>query len=72
MGTVDHTDDRFRALAISRARQGQCEGACSPHSGGIRAVHVSDPKTGHDWGYFAYCETARDTDAGRGLKCKDA
>jgi hypothetical protein len=72
MGELDHTDDGFRVAAICKAEQGRCEGACFQHSGEVRAVRVSDPRTGRDWGYFAYCEEARDTDSRRGLKYTDA
>lgn len=48
----------------------KCEGACGRwkgHAGLVRKVHVSDPRTGTDWGFFDYCENAVDEDRGHGL-----
>lgn len=48
-----------------------CEGACEPHGGEHRLVHVTDPRTGHDWGLFWYCDEAIRTDKYRGLRVEE-
>lgn len=44
-----------------------CEGSCESHEDGHALVHVTDPKTGYDWGKFTYCANAIAEDINRGL-----
>lgn len=59
---------KYRAETVSKAQQGRCEGACEKHRGHVEAVRVFDPKDGKDWGWFSYCEEARNEDASRGFE----
>jgi hypothetical protein len=47
--------------------KGKCEGSCEEHFGVVRAVRVVDSKDGFDWGWFSYCEAAREADISRGF-----
>lgn len=69
MSPEDH--QRVAALAHADASAGKCWGNCEEHRGPVLAVHVTMPgDTGHDWGAFAYCEEAVETDLGRGFQVK--
>ncbi len=50
--------------AMSRARRGECDGACETrsdgHRGECRVVSVS--QMGKAWGVFSYCEQAIEDD----------
>ena len=59
--------DKFREETIAKANAGICEGSCEKHRGAIQCVRVTDMKDGYDWGYFSYCEEARDIDRIRGF-----
>ena len=48
----------------------QCDGDCSEHKGAVEFVHVRDPKNGHDWGTFYYCNEAIKTDRKAGLRVR--
>ncbi len=69
---VRHELDQFRDSTIAKAATGKCEGDCGAHRGGVKAVRVSHISSGTDWGYFAYCEEALETDAHNGMRCVDA
>jgi hypothetical protein len=49
-----------------------CDGGCDEHVGEHRYVRVTDPKSGHDWGNFCYCEEAVRIDEFRGLRVEAA
>jgi hypothetical protein len=46
-----------------------CEGACKPHSDGLRVVRIVDYSgiVEHDWGYYCYCPEAIKEDKFRGF-----
>ena len=47
---------------------GVCEGGCNFHEGELNTVRVIDPSgSGHDWGYYRYCEKAVVADKERGF-----
>ena len=70
--TVRHELDEFRDAAITKAAAGKCEGNCVEHRGDVRAVRVANIQSGIDWGYFAYCEEAIETDTHNGMRLVDA
>lgn len=45
---------------------GICDGNCQGHEGEPKLVRVKT-KSGYDWGYFSYCETAIEEDRFRGF-----
>jgi hypothetical protein len=48
----------------------KCDGACEVHSGEVRKFHVYYKRNGKistDWGFYHYCEAAKETDERRGL-----
>ena len=48
--------------------KGVCEGGCDFHEGELNTVRVIDPSgSGHDWGYYRYCEKAVQADKDRGF-----
>jgi len=55
-------------LARRDAESGKCSGSCDKHAGQVMVVRVKHIVSGHDWGYFAYCDTAIDEDRRRGLE----
>lgn len=60
--------DKFREETEAKAAIGHCEGSCEHHSGDVVATRVHHVSSDMDWGWFSYCETARKTDAGRGME----
>lgn len=59
--------DQFKGQTICKAATGQCDGSCDEHHGEVRAFRVHHEKSGNDWGYFAYCESAQEEDKRRGM-----
>jgi len=49
----------------------RCEGACEEHTGNARKVHVFNPATCKDWGYWHYCKTAIACDRKRGFLVRE-
>lgn len=47
-----------KQAAIIKSKNKICEGNCKKHIGEINVVRVVCKKTGYDWGYFSYCESA--------------
>lgn len=62
--------DEFEAEVRQKAANGRCEGACESHRGSTLAVRVV-AQDGTDWGWFSYCDEARQTDEGRGFLLLD-
>lgn len=56
------TDEQLKHFCFDNAWQNRCDGACDPHVGECKVVHVER------WGYFSYCEEAIAEDTRRGLK----
>ncbi len=69
---VRHELDQFRDVSMAKAMDGMCEGSCDKHRGDVKAFRVSHISSGTDWGYFAYCEEARETDSRNGMRLDDA
>lgn len=65
---IRHELDAFLPDAVLRAKEGKCEGSCDQHEGLVKAVRVRYIATDVDWGYFAYCQVARDEDVSRGME----
>jgi hypothetical protein len=67
-------DDAYGALKSSMGlgSGASCDGHCEEHRGDIRRVHVTDPKDGHDWGLFFYCDEAVEADTRNNLKVEAA
>lgn len=59
--------DTYLSETAEKAAHGVCEGGCGEHKGEVMCVRVA-AEDGYDWGYFAYCETARKTDRENGLR----
>ena len=52
------------------ADAGTCEGGCQEHTGKTMVCRVTTA-SGHDWGYWSYCGTARNEDRSRGLRVRE-
>lgn len=76
MTTTDHANTTSGAAVAApvdrHVMPPSCEGACEPHEGEHRRVHVTDRRTGHDWGLFWYCDEAIRIDKYRGLHVEEA
>jgi len=57
--------DQFKEQTIAKALRGECEGACEEHVGEVKPVRVTHGNT--DWGWFSYCQEARNEDERRGM-----
>ena len=64
--------DEYLGVTVEKAKRGECEGSCESHSGEVSVYRVYSIQGGFDWGYFAYCETAKDEDVSRGMELEDA
>lgn len=58
--------DEYEFQTQNLASSGKCDGSCEEHFGVVRAVRVVD-SDGTDWGWFSYCEAAREEDISRGF-----
>lgn len=62
--------EKYLPEAFAKAKQGICDGSCDLHYGRVGVYKVTHIKSGHEWGYFAYCANARDEDVSRGMNLK--
>ena len=42
------------------AIRNQCEGRCAEHTGNCKSVQIIENAEKIDWGFFSYCEYARE------------
>jgi len=58
--------DKFEAETKNLAKSGFCDGCCDEHIGRTEAVRVAGPD-GCDWGWFSYCEAAKQVNVQNGF-----
>jgi hypothetical protein len=58
--------EQFKGVTEEMAARGHCEGSCDEHHGPVSVVRAIG-RDGFDWGYFSYCEAAKETDRQRGF-----
>jgi hypothetical protein len=64
---VENPHNEYRPDTEAKVLQGRCEGNCEEHRGPVNLVWIRHDESGHVWGWFAYCDEAREEDERRGL-----